>query len=114
MRQPSVGQRQRANLVARKRTVGPIGHQLDVIRRSGRAKSAFFTNEGDHRIDPLAGLHIGEDERSLFAHQLGVARHHIERSANVGRKIDLVDHQHVGGAAVAQEGGAAGPEETWT
>ena len=45
---------------------------------------------------PLPGAQIGEDEGPRAAHALGLALHGFQRRADIGREIDLVDHQKVG------------------
>src|SRR5947208_6274836 len=52
-------------------------------------------DEPDHLREAVAGLEVGELEWPLAAHLLRVARHHLERSADHRREVDLVDHQQV-------------------
>src|ERR1700745_74422 len=47
-------------------------------------------------VDALAGAQIAEHEGARAAHAPGVALHDRERGADVGREIDLVDHEQVG------------------
>ena len=50
-------------------------------------------NELEEVVDTLAGLAVGEEERLLAAHELGVARHDFEARADIGGEILLVDHE---------------------
>ena len=64
-------------------------------------------NEGRDLIDAFAFAQIGEHERPLPPHPLGVALHHFERGADVGREVDLVDDEEIG----AGDAGAALPRD---
>ena len=40
-------------------------------------------------------MQIAEHERPRTAHSLGVALHHLQRGADIGREINLIDHQEI-------------------
>src|SRR5260370_39162712 len=68
-----------------------------------RPEAAFLLDEASDGGDAGAGAQIAEYEGPRPAHAPGVALHHIERSADMRRQIDLVDDQEVG----ARDAGAA-------
>ena len=57
---------------------------------------ALLLDEARDLVDALAGAQIGEDEGPRAAHALTLALHGFQRSADIGRQIDLVDHQEIG------------------
>src|SRR5215510_9156041 len=59
-------------------------------------QSALVLDETGDGVDALARAQIAEHEGTRSAHALGVALHDRERSADVGREIDFVDHEQVG------------------
>src|ERR1041384_2747198 len=73
------------------------------VKVSVKSEPAFVLDEAHDRVDPVSGFQVREDERPYPAHLLGVTLHHLKRRSDVGRKIDLVDHQQVG----ASDAGAA-------
>ena len=69
--------------------------------RSGSSNLAapqptFVLDETGDLVDSLSRAQIAKDERPRAPHALGVAFHECERGADMGRQIDLVDHQEVG------------------
>src|SRR5580704_6698144 len=62
---------------------------------SRRAQPAFVLDEAGDLVDALAGAQVAEDERPRPAHAFGVALHVVQRGADVGGEVDLVDHQEV-------------------
>jgi hypothetical protein len=64
---------------------------LDGTRLGGRVDQGF--DPCDDLGQSSAVFEIGEDLRFVTACAIGVARHHVERGANIGRQIDLVDQQ---------------------
>ena len=49
----------------------------------------------DHGGSAGAVAEVGEDKRPISPHAPGVALHHAEVGADVGREVDLVDHEQV-------------------
>ena len=47
-------------------------------------------------VETFVAFEVGKDEWPGAAHPATIAIHHFERSANVRRKVDLVDHQQIG------------------
>ncbi len=75
----------------------------DGAARSAVVKCASFLDESDDVVEALSDLQIAHDEGPRAAHALGVALHHSERGADIGREIDFVDDQQVR----ARDAGAA-------
>src|SRR5262249_2895345 len=59
------------------------------LARHGPQSTPLF-NEARHLGGSLTRLQVGEHERPLAAHALGILLHHLERGAHVGSKIGLV------------------------
>ena len=53
-------------------------------------------NPRDHIHEARTALQVREEKRPVASHQLRVAGHDVEVRADVGREIDLVDHEQVG------------------
>src|ERR1700722_19217058 len=60
-----------------------------------RLEPALLADEGDHRLDPVPRLHVAHHERPGLSHTRSVARHHLERGADIRGEIGLVDDQQV-------------------
>ena len=60
-----------------------------------QAKAPGLLDEARDGIDPQTGAQIGKHEGAVATHAFGVALHHLKGSANVGRKIDLVDDKQI-------------------
>src|SRR5882672_10299970 len=56
---------------------------------------AFVLDERHDRVQALAALQVAEHEGPLAAHLLRVPVHDLERRADHGREVDLVDDQQV-------------------
>ena len=63
--------------------------------RLGHAEPALFLDEARDLFDALAFAQIGEDEGPAAAHPLRLAFHRLQRSPDMRRQIDLVDHQQI-------------------
>ena len=46
-------------------------------------------------VHALTGFAIGEDERSIVSHKLGISIHNLEGSTDVGSQVGFVDDQDV-------------------
>src|SRR5690606_9359689 len=57
------------------------------VAESGLRQPSLLLDELADGADAFAWLQVGEDERPLFAHLLGIAIHDLERGADVGRQI---------------------------
>src|SRR4029077_13891921 len=62
---------------------------------AGSLNQTLALDKADDRVEALPGLDVGEYERALAAHFPRVALHHLERSADHRREVDLVDDQEV-------------------
>src|SRR5712671_2253704 len=75
--------------------------------RRDNLEHAFGFDEADDVPEALTGLEVGEHERPLPAHAARIAVHHLERSADHRREVDLVDDQQNAlgdaGAALARD-----------
>jgi hypothetical protein len=81
-------------------------HEAGKSRRTSSAKPALFLDEARDIGNAVTDAQVRHHERSRAAHFFRVALHHVERSADVGREIDLVDDQEIGaGDAGATLGG---------
>ena len=71
-------------------------HQTETdAARSMRWQHALVDDEGDDLGQALTGLEVAENEGLLAAHSFGIGGHDLERSADHGCEIDLIDHQQV-------------------
>src|SRR5580692_2528223 len=61
-----------------------------------RAETALGFDVSDNALEAFALPEIGHDERPLAAHPPCVGVHFLQRRADIGRKVDLVDDQQVG------------------
>src|SRR5207237_681008 len=62
----------------------------------GLVKPAFVLDEARDLVEAAPDAQIAEDERARAAHAFGVALHHLQRRADMGREVDLVDDQEIG------------------
>src|SRR5262245_8386810 len=49
----------------------------------------------DHKVKAGSILQIGKDKRSVLAHKLRITVHALQRCADIGGEVDLVDEQQV-------------------
>src|SRR5262249_8886214 len=61
-----------------------------------RFEKEIPADPGDDVIDAVAGLEIGKHERFRPTHHPGVALHYAQVCADMGCKVDLIDHEEVG------------------
>src|SRR5262249_21696156 len=59
------------------------------------AEAALRLDETGDAVESFAGAQVAEDERALAAHPPRVLVHFLERGADMGRQVDLVDDQEV-------------------
>jgi hypothetical protein len=59
-------------------------------------EAAFGLDKGDDEVQAFAFFEIGHDERPCAAHPACVGVHFFQRSADMGRQIDLVDDKQIG------------------
>ncbi len=63
---------------------------------SSSSRHSSVDDEFDHRAQALTGLLVGEHERAIAPHLPCVSIHDVERGADMGCEVDLVDDDEVG------------------
>src|SRR5262250_251481 len=66
-----------------------------VARGRRLLKPTLALDETRNRFHARTGAQVGEDERPLAAHALGVAFHHRQRGTDMRRQVRLVDDEQI-------------------
>ena len=69
--------------------------RLPRLNLTRRPQAALGFDEADDAIEPVALFQIGHHERPLAAHPFRVGVHLLQRRADIGREVDLVDDQEI-------------------
>src|SRR5262245_25327563 len=78
------------------RRAGPMDCRVKPGKdESGQSQPALLLDETRDLLDAVARAQVGEDEGARAAHALCLALHRLERGADIGGEIDLVDHEEV-------------------
>src|SRR5579871_2064890 len=64
---------------------------LASLLEAAALQSSPGLDEGDNAVQPLACLHVGQNERSLAAHPASIELHLFQGRADMGREVNLVD-----------------------
>jgi len=59
-------------------------------------KTALRLNKADDAVQPLALFQICHDKGPLTPHALRIGVHLLQRCADMGREVDLVNHEEIG------------------